>query len=179
MQLLLWIHEHASAFWDGVFRTSHVVGGPYASAALALAVASWHLVRHERREAVAWLTLGLSTLAIMEVLKVVIARPRPELWPRIVSESGFSFPSGHALASASFYPVAAWEAVRRRAASAPVLYGLAILGSSWVGIGRLYLGVHWPSDVLAGWMLGVLQSTFCMVALARREGGSSGEPRGM
>lgn len=168
-QVLLWIHHHGNAALDAFFRVSHFVGGYPASAGLVAALALWHVVRHERREALAWLALGLSTAAVLEVLKAVAARARPDLWPRIVMEPGFSFPSGHALASATFYPILAWEASRRRPDLWRLWYAIAVAGSFWVGFGRLYLGVHWPSDVLTGWTLGAAQAAIAIRSLGSKE----------
>jgi undecaprenyl-diphosphatase len=106
----------------------------------------------------------------MEALKAVVARPRPALWPWLVPQAGFSFPSGHALAAASFYPVLAWEAGCVRPLRRRWFAVLAALGVLWLGLGRLYLGVHWPSDVLAGWALGAAQSGLALAGLrAKRE----------
>lgn len=165
--LLLWIHGHAAAPLDAIFRLSHFTGGMLGSSALVVVLASWHLLRGEKREALAWLVVGLSTLVVLEALKPVVARTRPALWPRIVIESGFSFPSGHALASATFYPILAWEASRFRPSLTRLWYALAVLSALWVGLGRLYLGVHWPSDVATGWALGALQCTLALVFLRR------------
>ena len=165
--LLLWIHGRAAAPFDAVFRLSHVTGGMIGSSSLVVLLAAWHLFRGERREALAWLVVGLSTLVLLEALKPVVARARPALWPRIVSEAGYSFPSGHALASATFYPILAWEASRFRPALTRLWYALAIVSALWVGLGRLYLGVHWPSDVAAGWGLGALQSALALRVLRR------------
>ena len=59
-----------------------------------------------------WLGVGVSTYLLQEVLKRLVARPRPELWPRLETwppeAPSFAFPSGHALASATFYPLLAY-----------------------------------------------------------------------
>jgi undecaprenyl-diphosphatase len=168
-QLLLAIHQHASRALDVFFAVSHVVGGLEASIALVGMLALWHVARNERREALVWLVAGVWTLAALEVLKMGVGRHRPELWPRMVEEMGYSFPSGHALASATFYPLLAWDASSRRPTRARLYYLLAVLGALWIGLGRLYLGVHWPSDVAAGWTLGALQSVFAIARLNSRE----------
>ncbi len=153
--LLLSVHELARPLLDMLFRFSHELGTLRFSAILVLAAIAWHLRRGERREAQAWFAVGLTTLALYLFLKPVFARPRPDLWPRLVGETGFSFPSGHALASAAFYPLLARATLRlRRGAFFMIALGLPL----FVGFGRLYLGVHWPSDVLAGWALGAAQA---------------------
>lgn len=153
--LLLSIHGLSSPLLDMLFRLSHELGTLPFSAVLVLAAVAWHRRCGERREALAWLVVGLTTLVLHLSLKPIFGRPRPDLWPRLVGDSDFSFPSGHALVSAAFYPLLAWVTLRlRRVAFVLVGVGLPL----FVGFGRLYLGVHWPTDVLAGWTLGAAQA---------------------
>lgn len=89
--------------------------------------------------------------AISVLLKLVFQRDRPALWERLVTENSYSFPSGHAMASASLAGVIIvllWPTKYRY----PALVG-AGLYMLYVGFTRLYLGVHYPSDILAGWLV--------------------------
>jgi undecaprenyl-diphosphatase len=93
-----------------------------------------------------------------EVTKSLYGRPRPDLVPHEAYVYSASFPSGHSTLSAATYLtlavlVASLETRRRTKALA---YGLAALMLVAVGFSRVYLGVHWPSDVLAGWCLGAM-----------------------
>jgi undecaprenyl-diphosphatase len=124
----------------------------------------WHLRHRERRAAWTWLVLGLSTWLLPELVKNLSRRPRPRLWPRLVDVSGFSFPSGHAVAGMALYPVLGFVLLRGRG-HGKLGRVLGALVGVYIGAGRLYLGVHWPSDVLAGWLLGALLSAAALRAI--------------
>jgi undecaprenyl-diphosphatase len=157
-RLLQAIHENASPFLDVAFRISHLIGTVSFFALLVLTATLWHLRRGEPELARLWFLTGLSTFLLQEVIKRIVTRPRPELWPRLFEVSGFAFPSGHALASATLYPLLALDLTRRAPPRLRALgLGLAVLVCLFIGIGRVYLGVHWPSDVMAGWLLGLAQ----------------------
>jgi membrane-associated phospholipid phosphatase len=101
--------------------------------------------------------VGVGAAVLPELVKAVVARPRPTLWPWLIPTSGYSFPSGHAVAGAALYPLLGWLALRARGRGlVGYLLGLAV--GVFIGLGRLYAGVHWPSDVLAGWALGMALS---------------------
>ena len=157
-RLLLAIHAHGGAALDGLFRVSHQLGTLPFCAVLVLGAMAWSLRHDQRREAWLWLGAGVSTYVVQEGLKHLVARPRPALWPALVLQSGFAFPSGHAFAAATFYPLLAWTWARARPREARAAWGTAVLLALFIGFGRLYLGVHWPTDVLAGWALGAAQT---------------------
>jgi len=109
-----------------------------------------------------WLTAALVTVAtlggsiVAGQAKYWVGRPRPELVDHLVQVTGLSFPSGHATNSAIIYLTLAGlvaQVARGRAVRRYVL-GLAVLLTGAIGASRVYLGVHWPSDVLAGWCAG-------------------------
>jgi undecaprenyl-diphosphatase len=168
--ILLWIHQHASPALDGIFRFSNELGTGYFCIPLVAGVILWHLVRREHREVVGWLLVGLATLLLPEVIKLLVARSRPELWPRIIEVSGFSFPSGHAVAGAALYPLLSWVALRSRPRLRRWSWALGLIPAAYVGLGRLYLGVHWPTDVVAGWLLGAALSGTAVWWINRERG---------
>ncbi|MBP7649512.1 MAG: phosphatase PAP2 family protein [Phenylobacterium sp.] len=110
----------------------------------------------KRRQA--WILAGtvLGAQVSSEVLKTFYDRPRPSLVPHGSFVYTQSFPSGHsALAAAVFLTLATLIAsVEKRPSSKILIYVLAVVITIGVGFSRVYLGVHWPSDVLAGWSLG-------------------------
>ena len=155
--LLVWIHGHSLPALDALCVFSWALGVLRFCAPAIVLVIGWHLARHERREALAWLGVGVGAAVLPELVKAVVARPRPTLWPWLIPTSGYSFPSGHAVAGAALYPLLGWLALRSRGRGLVGYFpGLAV--GVFIGLGRLYAGVHWPSDVLAGWALGVALS---------------------
>lgn len=161
--LLQSIHGLHTPFLDGLFLFSHELGTLRFSALLALVAISWHVRRGERRAALAWLVVGLTTISVDSFVKPGFGRARPELWPRMIEPTSFSFPSGHALVSATLFPLFAWVTLRLRRIRFLVL-GVGV--PLFVGFGRLYLGVHWPTDVLAGWALGATQAFVAIRSVA-------------
>ncbi len=174
-RILLAIHQHATPLLDEVFRVSNLLGTDLFLALLVAFLAALHRLRGERREAVAWVAIGLATLLLVEGLKAAAGRPRPMLWPRLVEVRAPSFPSGHALGSAALYGFLAVVLSRRFPARRLAFHAAALAMALFVGGGRLYLGVHWPSDVVAGWALGVL---LCAAAARWLAAGAPAVPPG-
>ncbi len=107
--------------------------------------------------------LALSTLApaVNLGIKELVARPRPdpEVW--LVAETGFAFPSGHSVFAAAFLGALVWMLGRPGSLEGwPVLrritQGILLLLILAVGVSRVYMGVHWPSDVIGGFLFGAL-----------------------
>ena len=156
--LLLVIHQARSPLLDWFFVVSHYLGTLEVGIVLCLAMATAHHLAGRRREALAWILVGLAVLAISQVVKPIVARPRPGLWLGPVVIGGWSFPSGHALAAAAFYPLLAWSSSPHRPWARRLTWTVTLVPPLYIGWGRLYLGLHWPTDVLAGWLLGAILS---------------------
>ncbi len=137
-----------------------------------------------RRQTGSWrplliiVAMAVGALTIEKVVKLVIARPRPPAGWRTVSESGWSFPSGHATRSAAVYGGAACLTARFRALgqrAQMILWGFATALSFLVGISRVYLGVHWPTDVVGGWILAVVWLWTVLLTTGSKEKASEKE----
>jgi undecaprenyl-diphosphatase len=107
-------------------------------------------------------------LLVSIFLKDLFERPRPDLVPYTVYASDSSFPSGHSMMSAITYLVLG--ALLARSQERMLLKAYFLLGAVFVtvlvGVSRVYLGVHWPTDVLAGWTAGAVWALLCWL-LAR------------
>lgn len=114
---------------------------------LALALWRWR----GRAEALALVGASLLSSQASNLLKYAYARPRPADFPHLDSVDSPSFPSGHATSAAAVYLLLIWLLPAEwRKYSAPLLVALTLA----TGLSRIQLGVHYPTDVLAGWMLG-------------------------
>lgn len=129
------------------------------STVLTLVVAATALflaLRGRWRSVALVLAATLSGGVAVTLVKALVGRARPELVERLMVEASNSFPSGHAANSAIVYLTLAtllFPVVQEARMRAFVL-GAALLVTLMVGVSRVYLGVHWPSDVLAGWAFG-------------------------
>lgn len=133
------------------------------------------LRRHWREGLYALVGLG-GSLWLNTLLKAAFARARPDVWEPMWRYSGYSFPSGHAMATATLCTVLALLAWRTRW-RLPVL-ALMVPFTVLVGVSRPYMGVHYPSDVLAGWAVGSGWAVACyLAAFHRRPPWRSAGPR--
>lgn len=105
--------------------------------------------------------LGIGSLFVSltnKGIKAIVLRPRPDEAMFLIEQGGWSFPSGHAITSMFFFGMLIWL-IRRNVTNprhANVLTVIFAVPMILIGISRVYLGVHYPTDVLAGWCLGIL-----------------------
>jgi membrane-associated phospholipid phosphatase len=149
---------HRSSALVSVARVLSHMGDPLVLLVIAV-LATALLWRRFRTVFPTVLPIGaLLVAAVIEATaKRVIGRPRPPVVYHLVAESSASFPSGHATGSAAFYVALALvlsPSLRHRAARVTAVAGALVL-AALIAAARVVLGVHWVSDVTAGWLLGV------------------------
>jgi undecaprenyl-diphosphatase len=138
-----------------VARTFTFLGEPTVLIAAGLLFAGWLWRDGRGRFGLALLLVIMIGRGLSEVQKYWIARARPDFEPHLVVVKTSSFPSGHATSSMIFYltvAVALTAGTRRQWPAAAAAVALSLC----VGLSRVMLGVHWPSDVVGGWSFGLL-----------------------
>ena len=147
--ILLFLHRNASPLLDSVMVFFSKSGSALVLIPFNVMVFAILMWRCNRAAASFW-ALAVAGAALLNLLaKHAFARTRPALWISIFPETTFSFPSGHAMQSmavAAALTLLAWPTHRRWGALLPATCFVFL-----VGISRVYLGVHYPSDILAGW----------------------------
>lgn len=145
------IHDWAFPALTAAMRLVTTAGSEYFLVPLA-ALLIWRWVRRgERKSAYLFVAGVLTAEAILQLLKLLVHRPRPEVFFGLAPTETYSFPSGHAFVPVVFFGILAGILSSRARWRAAVMVLAALLGFS-----RVYLGYHYPSDVIAGWSLAVL-----------------------
>jgi len=157
------IHGWAFPALTAAMRLITTLGSEYFLLPLG-AILVWRLAKRGARQAAYLLVAGsLSAEAVLQLLKALIHRPRPELFFGLMPAETYSFPSGHAFVPAVFFGILAGILAAGARWRAAVVALAALLGLS-----RVYLGYHYPSDVVAGWALAVVWLAVCAMIAGRR-----------
>jgi membrane-associated phospholipid phosphatase len=147
--------RHRAAWLTTIARAVTVLGNGWMVAVVIAISASALALRHRRTDALFVLTSVVGAAIAVAIVKHAVGRPRPALPDRLATASGAAFPSGHAAQSIACY--GALAVVLVTAARSNRLRAFAIAGAVVVafaiGASRIYLGVHWLSDVVGGWLL--------------------------
>jgi len=145
------LNSIATPFLDTFFVVITQFGGVFGIIALTLGALAV-LIRRRKYQKALIVGLTVAGAALLNViLKLIFERARPDLWEQLIVETSFSFPSGHAMISAALalsVIFVCWSTKYRW----PVL----VIGSLFIliiGLSRLYLGVHYPTDIVAGWVV--------------------------
>lgn len=179
--LLWWMFHHRTPWVTSLAEGLAWMGSPPVIVSVAVVAALLGLVWHKTRGA-AW-TLPIAVMGagvIIQGIKITFQRPRPDFFTPLLHEKGFSFPSGHSLIAIVVYGLIGYFVMHffhghRARVAVGVLTGLLVF---LIGLSRVYVGVHYPTDVLAGWTVGLPWLITCLgihEGLTRRFAGA-GEP---
>jgi membrane-associated phospholipid phosphatase len=163
--ILLWIYSYATPFYNRVFLIITTIGNLSVIVPITLLIVGGLLYKEQSKKAFIVFTSVAGAICANIILKLLFQRERPDLWHSIITETTYSFPSGHALISTALI-LSIVAITWRTRARWPVL----VVGSIFIaliGISRLYLGVHYPSDVIAGWSIGIVW-VFIVCVVARK-----------
>ena len=159
---------------DAVSGVSALAGTSTVMWVTAAAVAALLVLRHVRG-AVALALAVLATQAVVSIGKAVMTRPRPADDVAVADPSGWSFPSAHSASAVALYVMLALIATtlwRRHRLRPTVAFAVAGAVVALVGLSRIYLGAHYPTDVLAGWLTGGILVVASWAACSRLPSGA-------
>lgn len=163
--LLLWLHSIANPTLDNFFIFCTTVAGPIYLMLITIAILIY-LGYKKQKLNVLFLIFGVGGAAASNfILKLIFHRSRPSLWDTLVVETDYSFPSGHSMISMALITcivIMLWNTRWRRISL--IAGSLIVL---LIGVSRLYLGVHYPTDVLAGWSIGFAWVVLVLVIVRR------------
>ena len=154
------------AWIESVLFDLTALGSPVILALVVLAVVGFLLLQGRRRTAFAIAVTSFGGELVDSAMKHAFNRPRPTVVPPLREVFSTSFPSGHAMESAIVYVTVGAVLMRVAEGRLTKLYclGIAVLLSALAGISRVWLGVHYPTDVLGGWMIGFVWASICWLA---------------
>jgi undecaprenyl-diphosphatase len=161
-----WFGNEREAAMTTLFTTATNIGGTVGLGTIVAVVAATLFVRKERASAV-FVLVTASTGALLNLgLKMIFERVRPDLASALAVARWYSFPSGHAMDSFIIFGALAYIALRQPWPWAAKSAGLAIALTTvlLVSVSRVYLGVHWASDIVGGWSAGTVWLTSAVVA---------------
>ena len=162
-----WVATHRDLWMTAALRVVTEAGGPVPLAALAALTCAAVVWRRKSWLPVALALAGVSGIALVIVTaKALVVRGRPHISFAVIAEDGYSFPSGHATGTAAIALLAAWMLTRWLITSwtgRVIAWTVAIGLAAVIGFSRVYLGVHYVSDVLAGWLLGMTWAGIVML----------------
>ncbi len=157
------------AWMTEVGRDLTALGGVAVLVLLTLVAAGYLFLDRKYAGMSFLLAAVVSGLILSSVLKASFDRPRPQIVPYLSDTYTSSFPSGHSMMSAIVYltlgTLMAQLIARRRFKF--YFLAVALLLTGLVGISRVYMGVHYPTDVLAGWTAGLVWATVCLLAVRK------------
>lgn len=159
---LLWIHQFANPQFDRIFLFFTALDDPPTVVTIFIITIAWLVMKRRYSDGIRFTIVCAGGVLINQVMKLFFAKPRPELWHRLITETSFSFPSGHAVGSMVVYGFIAYILAKEMQQHKHIVYAAASLLIIAIGLSRLYLGVHYPTDIIAGYGIGFIWLITCM-----------------
>lgn len=148
-QILTWIHSGATPALDAIFFFITSSGNIESILPITLLIILFCVYKNQRINALI-VTFGVGGAAAANViLKMLFQRDRPVFWQSLITETGYSFPSGHAMVSSALILCIIALLWKTKWRCVSIIVGAIIV--ALIGYSRLYLGVHYPTDIVAGW----------------------------
>jgi membrane-associated phospholipid phosphatase len=164
-----WFHGNGTDVGDRIFVIVSAIGSPVSMAVLFAAVVLYLWRAKQRTLLVAWVLSYVGGTVLDGLIKDIVRRPRPEFATKFLHYSSWSFPSGHSMGSLIGFAMLAYTVIRickiENVVARASIWAGAIILIVLVGYSRIYLGVHYLSDVAAGYTLGVLWLAVCFTGL--------------
>ena len=163
--ILLWLHQHSNSTIDSLMLNITKLGNPefiVVLVTISFSLLLWY--KHFWAAQILFLNC-LGGLILNQGLKLFFVKPRPQLWTPLIVEHSYSFPSGHALGSAVIYGFLAVLLADRYPHYRMRIFGIAVIIVGSIGLSRLFLGVHYPTDIIAGYSIGLLWLFACVATL--------------
>jgi undecaprenyl-diphosphatase len=154
------------------------LGGPTVLGLVVFAVMGFLVLQARYHTALIILITAISGELLSNIVKRAFMRPRPTIVPHLRDVVSTSFPSGHAMESAIIYLTLGAMLMRVADSRLTKVYclAMAVLLTVLVGVSRVYLGVHYPTDVIGGWILGFAWASVCWLIAQRFEKNTGCEP---
>jgi undecaprenyl-diphosphatase len=165
--VIRWMGAHHTPTLDTIMLEITALGTGGVVIMIVAVAALFLVLTQHKYSAILLLASTLGGIALNGVLKLGFNRPRPSIFLPEVHTVSSSFPSGHAMSAAIVYSTVAYLAARlhKRRWARMLVMGCAFLVIALISLSRLYLGVHYPSDVVAGVSIGLAWAGFCMATL--------------
>jgi undecaprenyl-diphosphatase len=165
--VLRWMHQHQTPWLEQLMLEITMLGTWIVVLSIVSIAGLFLWLTRHRYSAALLLVATAGGIGLNNVLKVGFTRPRPQVFEWGTTVHSWSFPSGHAMSATVVYVTVAYLAARLQKRHAARLATLAVAAIivAVICFSRLYLGVHYPSDVVAGVIIGLSWASFCMATL--------------
>lgn len=154
-KIMDYVHNRITPIGTQIMKKITYLGSVYFFLPIGLIIFLYMLKKRNTEGMIIVLLSTLGSYGLNFLLKNVFIRTRP-LKYFLIEQGGYSFPSGHAMVSMSFYTTMTYLIVKSKEKKQKVLWILNFLIVGLIGFSRIYLGVHWPTDVLMGYLLGYM-----------------------